>query len=75
MLSMISSPYDLLGFAAPFVLEGRRILQSLCNQNLFWDMKVNDDAKKEWNKFITNLKHVGKLHVRKCIRPGDFWKT
>ena len=47
MLSMISSIYDPLGFAAPFVLEGRRILQSLCNQNLPWDMEVNDDVKKE----------------------------
>ena len=31
MLSMISSIYDPLGFAAPFVLKGRKILQSLCN--------------------------------------------
>ena len=74
MLSMISSIYDPLGFAAPFVLEGRRILQSLCNQNLPWDMEVNDDVKKEWNKFITRLKHVDELYVRRCIRPDDFWK-
>ena len=74
MLSMISSIYDPLGFAAPFVLEERRILQSLCNQNLPWDMEVNDDAKKEWNKFITRLKHVDELYVRRCIRPDDFWK-
>ena len=30
MLSMISSIYDPLGFVAPFLLEGRRILQGLC---------------------------------------------
>ena len=57
----------------PFVLEGR-ILQSLCNQNLPWDMEVTDDVKKEWNKFITRLKHVDELYVRRCIRPDDFWK-
>ena len=74
MLSMISSIYDPLGFAAPFVLEGRRILQNLCNQNLPWDTEVNDDVKKEWNKFITRLKHVDELYVRRCIRPDDFWK-
>ena len=74
MLSMISSIYDPLGFAAPFVLEERRILQSLCNQNLPWDMEVNDDVKKEWNKFITRLKHVDELYVRRCIRPDDFSK-
>ena len=32
MLLMISSIYDPLGFSAPFILEGRRILQELCNQ-------------------------------------------
>ena len=74
MFSMISSIYDPLGFAAPFVLEGRRILRSLSNQNLPWDIEVNDDVKKEWNKFITRLKHVDELYVRRCIRPDDFWK-
>ena len=29
---------------------------------------------KEWNKFITRLKHVDELYVRRCIRPDDFWK-
>ena len=37
-------------------------------------MEVNDDVKKEWNKFITRLKHVDELYVRRCIRPDDFWK-
>ena len=74
MLSIISSIYDPLGFASPFLVEGKRILQSLCNQNLPWDMEVNDDLKKEWNKFITRLKHVHELYVRRCIRPNDFWK-
>ena len=37
LLSMISSIYDPLGYAAPFVLEGRRILQRLCNKNVQWD--------------------------------------
>ena len=39
MLSVISSIYDPLGFAVLFVLEGR-ILQSLCEQNVKWDVKV-----------------------------------
>ena len=73
MLSMISSIYDPLGFAAPFVLEGR-ILQGLCNQNLPCDMEVNDDVKNGWNKFITRLKYVDELYVRRCIRPDNFWE-
>ena len=48
MLSMISSIYDLLGFAAPFILEGRNILQGLCNQNIQWDSEVSSSVKKDW---------------------------
>ena len=44
MLSVISSIYDPLGFAAPFVLEGRRILQNFCEQNVKWDVKVCNDV-------------------------------
>ena len=51
---MISTIYDPVGFAAQFVLEGRRILQSLCNLNLFWDVEVNDDAKKEQQLYNQN---------------------
>ena len=34
MLSIISSIYDPLGLASPFVLEGRQLLQTLCNQHV-----------------------------------------
>ena len=37
MLSTLSSIYDPLGFVAPFILQGRRILQDLCEENLRWD--------------------------------------
>ena len=47
MLSMISSIYNPLGFAAPFILEGRRILQGLCNQSIKWDNEVSSDVKKD----------------------------
>ena len=34
ILSTVSSIFDLLGFAAPVLLEGKAILQELCRQNL-----------------------------------------
>ena len=40
MLSVISSIYNPLGFAAPFILEGRRISQGLCNQDIQWDSEA-----------------------------------
>ena len=37
MLSSLSLIYDPLGFAALVMLERRRIIQTLCHQNLHWD--------------------------------------
>ena len=49
MLSMVSKIYDHLGFAAPFLLKGKRILQVLCKSNYSWDEA--DDYIKDWNKW------------------------
>ena len=51
MLSMVSKIYDHLGFAAPFLLKGKRILQVLCTSNYSWDEAVSDDYIKDWNKW------------------------
>lgn len=49
MLSAISLIYNPLGFAATFVLEGRIILQSVCEQNVQWDAVCNG-MQQNWNK-------------------------
>ena len=72
MLSVISSIYDSLGFAAPFALEGRRILQSLCEQNVRWDVKVCNDVQQSWDKWNRKLKQIEQLHVQRCFKPADF---
>ena len=75
MLSMISSIYDPFGFAAPFILEGRRILQGLCNQSIKWDNEVSSDEKKDRKKWLVKVKHIEQLHVRRCIKPDNFRKV
>ena len=50
MLSIIRSIYDPLGFTSPFVLEGRQLLQHLCNQNVQWDETVDKELKSQWIK-------------------------
>lgn len=45
-LSVISSSYDPLGFAAPFILKVGRILQELCCQGIQLGSKVSSAVKK-----------------------------
>ena len=73
-MSMISSIYDPLGFAALFILEGRKILQGLCNQDIEWDSEVSSAKKKDWKNWVTKLRHIEGLHVRRCMKPDNFSK-
>ena len=48
ILSELSSVYDPLGFVAPFLLHGRKIIQILSQQELGWDEIVSDEVAKDW---------------------------
>ncbi|XP_006813138.1 uncharacterized protein LOC102800684 [Saccoglossus kowalevskii] len=51
MLSFVASVYDPLGFAAPFVLPAKRILQELCRVGYGWDEKVPEDQLSNWREW------------------------
>ena len=51
MLSELSSVYDPLGLASPFILKCRRIIQKLCQGNTAGDDTVSIDVQKEWTKW------------------------
>ena len=63
LLSMISSIYDPLGYAAPFVLEGRRILQHLCNKNVQWNEIVQQDVQSDWAKRVEQMNQLENLPI------------
>ena len=74
MLSIISSIYDPLGPVSPFVLEGRQLLQSLCNQHVLWDDVVGPELRKDWERWEQKLKSVQDIHISRCIKPCMFAK-
>ena len=47
MLSTLSSFYDSLGLASPFILRDRKILQDLCQEGLQWDETVSEMYQKK----------------------------
>lgn len=48
VLSTIASIYDPLGFVAPFVLQGKQILQQLCHEKMDWDEPLSSELKPQW---------------------------
>ena len=74
MLSMVSKIHDPLGFAAPFPLKAKRILQVLVNSNYSWDEAVSDDYIKDWNKWKTERQLLEGLEINRCFQPSKLVK-
>ena len=72
MLSIISSVYDPLGLASPFVLEGRQLPQTLCNKHVQWDAVAGPELRKDWERWEQKLKGVENIHISRCIKPHMF---
>ena len=74
MLSMLSSFYDPLGLASPFILKGRLIKQELCQEGLHWGKQVSEDYVKKWEAWKRELYDLEKIPLRRCIKPSNFCK-
>jgi len=72
MLSMISSMYDPLGFLTPVLLEGKCSLQILYKNKVHWDKPISDHIRSRWDRWISELLHMGNLSVLRCYKPANF---
>ena len=72
LLSIISSVYDPLGLAAPFLLQGKSINQELCRANLGWDEVIPEKIQIQWTKWEKNMKQLESIAVERCYKPTTF---
>jgi hypothetical protein len=72
ILSVVSSVYDPLGFAAPFILLAKEILQDLCRMNIGWDDPIPDIYVKHWEAWLKDLPKLEGLKVKRCFKPPGF---
>ncbi|MEZ4720248.1 MAG: hypothetical protein R2813_00025 [Flavobacteriales bacterium] len=72
ILSSLSSIYDPLGFVAPFLIKGKKLLQSLCCANIGWDDELDDEARIVWERWRLQLPLLESLTVNRCYKPVDF---
>jgi len=72
VLATVSSVFDPLGLVAPVILPGKKILQSLCQQNVDWDEKVPDDIRPKWERWRADLHNLSQLKIRRCYQPEEF---
>jgi len=72
ILSTVSSIYDPLGFASPFLLQGRRILQQLCGDRKSWDDEISPEERSAWERWRGELPGLESLNIRRCFKPKEF---
>ena len=69
MLSVTSSIYDPLGLACPFLLQGGKLLQGLCQVMHGWNEMVPENICQKWGTWKSSLKGLEKICIRRCIKP------
>ena len=72
ILSVVLSVYDPLGFAAPFILLAKQILQELCRLNIGWDDPIPEEFAKWWGTWLSDLPKLEYLKIQHCFQPVDF---
>ena len=72
ILSLVSSVYDPLGFASPFVLPAKVILQDLCCRGLKWDEVVPDENLKNWQQWLRDLPRLEEFSVNRYFKLSGF---
>ena len=69
---MLSSVYDPLGFAAPFLILGKLLIQQLCQGNLSWDEAIPEDMQIQWGKWEKKLQQLDQISLDRCFKPINF---
>ncbi|XP_071944680.1 uncharacterized protein [Antedon mediterranea] len=72
VLSALSSVFDPHGFAAPFTLRGKLIVQQLVRRGVDWDESVPDDLLSRWQSWQNDLQNLQHLKIPRCLEDNVF---
>jgi hypothetical protein len=72
ILSIVTSIYDPMGIAAPFVLPAKSILQDLCRKGVGWDEPIPEEHRIRWERWLTELPRLAEFSVDRCFKPVEF---
>ncbi|XP_078348393.1 uncharacterized protein LOC144633390 [Oculina patagonica] len=70
ILSVVSSVYDPLGMAAPFVLSAKLLLLDLCRKGLGWVDEIPSNYLSRWQVWLNGLPKLFEVSVDRCLKRG-----
>ncbi|KAL0174874.1 hypothetical protein M9458_030842, partial [Cirrhinus mrigala] len=71
ILSVVASVYDPLGFLAPYILIGKRVLQEMCKRGVGWDELLPSDLKPKWDTWLHDLENLQGIQIPRCFIPEN----
>lgn len=69
VLSTVASVFDPLGFVAPFILTGKKILQTMCRDKVGWDEPLTEELKPCWELWLRDLQDLATVKISRCYVP------
>ena len=70
IFSTVSSIYDPLGFVGPFVLEGKRISQYMCQSRCGWDSPISDEILPRWQQWLASIPKIDSIKLKRCFKSS-----
>ena len=67
MLTTLSGVHDPLEFVAPYILQKRRKLQNLCEENLQWDEILPQSIQDNWEEWKRNIQRLSGVKIHRCL--------
>ena len=68
VLSTISSIFDPLGLAGPFLLKGKKILQSITSEQNDWDEPLTESQRRSWEQWRKGIPALEQISIRRCYK-------
>lgn len=75
ILSTVASLFDPLGFVAPFLLTGKRVLQEMCRHGTGWDDLLPSELQPVWERWKSDLVNLEKITIPRCYVPPGFGRV
>ena len=70
VLSTFSSVFDVIGFAAPLILEVRLIFQELCRLKLSWDDPIPEEFRSRFIQWVDKARQLKCVSVPRNQKPS-----
>lgn len=60
-----------MGFAAPFVLVARSLLQGVCRRDSKWDEPLSEEESRVWQEWLDNTPNLSGITVPRWLMLDD----